>query len=124
MSERFEVGVVRTVEAIHAMPFDDGPEGRPHPHDYRVEVVVTASELDDRGMAVDLLDLGSAVDDALQIVRGADLESVRPADVLAVTVEVFARWIHDRVRDRLARGAVAVRVWEDEGAFGGYRGDG
>ena len=42
----------------------------------------------------------------------------------AVTVEVLARWFHERLADaiRAAGGeALAIRVWESPTAFGGYR---
>ena len=42
----------------------------------------------------------------------------------AVTVEVFARWVHDTLAPVvLAAGGetLAVRVWETAVAFGGYR---
>ena len=123
MSERYEVGVVRSVRATHVMPDDDGPEGEPHAHDYRVEVTVTTAELDANGMAVNLLDVEAALDAALDKVRGGDLDAIRPEHLPAVTVEVFARWVHDMVADRID-GDVAVRIWEHEQAFGGYRGAG
>ena len=123
MSERYEVGVVRSVRATHVMPDDDGPEGEPHAHDYRVEVTVTTAQLDANGMAVNLLDVEAALDAALDKVRDADLDAIRPEYLPAVTVEVFARWVHDMVADRIDRG-VAVRIWEHEQAFGGYRGAG
>ena len=123
MSERYEVGVVRVIRATHVMPDDDGPEGEPHAHDYRVEMTVTTAELDANGMAVNLLDVEAALDAALDKVRDADLDAIRPENVPAVTVEVFARWVHDMVADRID-GRVAVRIWEHAQAFGGYRGAG
>jgi len=119
--ERFGAGVVRSVRATHLMPDDDGPEGRPHAHDYRVQVTVEVPALDLRGMAVDLLDLEAALDTALGAVRNGDLETIRPSHLPAVTVEVFARWIHDRVREGIPSGDIAVQVWEHEEAFGSYR---
>jgi 6-pyruvoyl-tetrahydropterin synthase len=123
-SERFGAGVVRSVGATHVMPDDDGPEGQPHAHEYRVEVTVEVPALDLRGMAVDLLDLEAALDAALTRVRDRDLETIRPPHLPAVTVEVFARWIHDQMRERILSGDIAVRVWEHEQAFGSYRSDG
>jgi 6-pyruvoyltetrahydropterin/6-carboxytetrahydropterin synthase len=41
----------------------------------------------------------------------------------AVTVEVFARWVHDSLSPAVAAAggeALAVRVWETPVAFGGY----
>ena len=118
--ERFGAGVVRSVRATHVMPDDDGPEGQPHAHDYRVEVAVEVPALDLRGMAVDLLDLEAALDEALDGVRDRDLDAIRPPHLPAVTVEIFARWIHDQVRERIPTGPdgeilLAIRAWAVRG---------
>lgn len=44
-------------------------------------------------------------------------------DVDAVPVEVFARWLHARLSDALSPlpgATLAVRIWENEVAFGGH----
>jgi 6-pyruvoyltetrahydropterin/6-carboxytetrahydropterin synthase len=51
-------------------------------------------------------------------------EELRPAEAEAVTVEVFARWVHDTLSPAVAAAggeSLAVRVWETPVAFGGYR---
>jgi len=56
-------------------------------------------------------------------VEGRNLEEIRPAGAEAVTVEVFARWVHDSLSPAVAVAggeALAVRVWETPVAFGGY----
>jgi 6-pyruvoyltetrahydropterin/6-carboxytetrahydropterin synthase len=119
----FQVGTGTTVRAIHVMPGAEGPEGKPHAHDYRIEVVVARAKLDDRGMVCDLDVLNLALEEAVSRVRDADLEAIRPPEAEAVTVEVFARWAHDALAQavRMAGGeALAVRVWESETEFGGY----
>ena len=48
---------------------------------------------------------------------------IRPAGAEAVTVEVFARWVHDTLSPAVADAggeALSVRVWETPVAFGGY----
>src|ERR1700733_6813495 len=98
-----EVGLSRSVRAFHIMPGLPGPEGQLHDHDYRIEIVVDREQLDDRGMVCDL--------DVLEAAQ-------------AVTVEVFARWVHDTLCPAVAAAggqALAVRVWETPVAFGGYR---
>lgn len=119
-----EVGTARPVRAFHVMPGAPGPEGELHSHDYRVEVVVQRPELDDRAMVCDLDVLDAALSETIAQVEGQDLEQIRPPDAEAVTVEVFARWVHASLADavREAGGAVlGVRVWESADAFGGYR---
>jgi 6-pyruvoyltetrahydropterin/6-carboxytetrahydropterin synthase len=103
------------------MPGMPPPEGERHSHDYRFDVVVSRDDLDERGMVVDLDLLDGALRDAAAQVDGADLEKI--VDAEAVTVEVFARWLHDRLAAALGRlpgTTLAVRVWESPVAFGGY----
>ena len=119
-----EVGLSRNVRASHIMPGMPGPEGQLHDHDYRIEVVVDREQLDDRGMVCDLDVLEAALVELTGRVEGRNLEEIRPAEAEAVTVEVFARWVHDTLSPVVAAAGgetLAVRVWETPVAFGGYR---
>ena len=120
----YEVGLSRGVRAFHIMPGLPGPEGQLHDHDYRIEVVVDRERLDGRGMVCDLDVLEAAMTELAGRIDGRNLEEIRPASAEAVTVEVFARWVHDTLTSAVAtEGAdtLAVRVWETPVAFGGYR---
>jgi len=100
-----------------------GPEGHLHDHDYRIEIVVDREQLDDRGMVCDLDVLEAALTELTSRVEGRNLEEIRPAGAEAVTVEVFARWVHDSLSPAVAAAGgetLAVRVWENPVAFGGY----
>jgi 6-pyruvoyltetrahydropterin/6-carboxytetrahydropterin synthase len=106
------------------MPGQPGPEGQLHDHDYRIEVVVNRDRLDERAMVVDLDVLEAAMTELTGRIDGRNLEEIRPATAEAVTVEVFARWVHDTLSPAVAAGggdSLAVRVWETPAAFGGYR---
>jgi 6-pyruvoyltetrahydropterin/6-carboxytetrahydropterin synthase len=120
----FEVGASAELRALHRIPWLPPPEGDLHAHDYRVEVVIERATLDGRGMVCDLDVVEAALQAAVAAVEGKDLDSIRPEGAEAVTVEILARWFHDRLADaiRLAGGeALTVRVWESPTAFGGYR---
>lgn len=120
----YEVGLTREVRAFHIMPGLPGPEGQLHHHDYRIEVVVDREQLDDRGMVCDLDMLEAAMTKLTGRIEGRNLEEIRPAEAEAVTVEVFARWVHDTLSPAIASAGadtLAVRVWETPVAFGGYR---
>jgi 6-pyruvoyltetrahydropterin/6-carboxytetrahydropterin synthase len=106
------------------MPGLPGPEGELHEHDYRIEIVVEREQLDGGGMVCDLDVLEAALTELTGRVEGRNLEEIRPAGFAAVTVEVFARWVHDTLSPVVAAAggeALAVRVWETAVAFGGYR---
>jgi 6-pyruvoyltetrahydropterin/6-carboxytetrahydropterin synthase len=118
-----EVGLSRSVRASHIMPGMAGPEGELHEHDYRIEIVVDREQLDDQGMVCDLDVLEAALTELTGRVEGRNLEEIRPAGFEAVTVEVFARWVHDSLSPVVAAAggeSLAVRVWETPVAFGGY----
>ena len=124
MSEGFEVGASAELRALHRMPWLPPPEGDLHAHDYRIEIVVERETLDERGMVCDLDLVDRALGDAVGALEGKDLDTIRPPDAEAVTVEILARWFHSRLAEpiRLAGGELlAVRVWEAATAFGGYR---
>jgi 6-pyruvoyltetrahydropterin/6-carboxytetrahydropterin synthase len=119
----YEVGLSQGVRAFHIMPGLPGPEGQLHDHDYRIEVVVDREQLDDRGMVCDLDVLEAALTKLTSQVQDRNLEEIRPAEAEAVTVEVFARWVHDSLAPVVAAeggDTLAVRVWETPVAFGGY----
>jgi 6-pyruvoyltetrahydropterin/6-carboxytetrahydropterin synthase len=121
----YEVGLSRNVRAFHIMPGLPGPEGQLHDHDYRIEIVVSRDQLDDRAMVCDLDVLEEALTGLTERIEGRNLEEIRPADAEAVTVEVFARWVHDTLSAALATAGgatLSVRIWETPVAFGGYRG--
>jgi 6-pyruvoyltetrahydropterin/6-carboxytetrahydropterin synthase len=119
----FQVGTSIQFPAQHIMPGVEGPEGELHSHDYRLEVVVEREKLDDRGMVCDLDVLDAALQRIDDRLRDQNLDVIRPDEAEAVTVEVFARWVHDTLASEL-RGSGAetltVRVWETAFAFGGF----
>jgi 6-pyruvoyltetrahydropterin/6-carboxytetrahydropterin synthase len=117
----YETGTALQVRAFHVMPGMPPPEGERHSHDYRLDVVVRRDDLDERGMVVDLDLLEGALRATAAQVAGANLEDVVDAD--AVTVEVFAWWLHRELAGALGplpEVTLAVRVWESAAAFGGY----
>jgi 6-pyruvoyltetrahydropterin/6-carboxytetrahydropterin synthase len=118
-----QVGTAVDVRALHVMPGAPEPEGSLHAHDYRIEIVVERAELDRQGMVCDLDVLDAALRGLADHVRDADLEKIRPDRFEAVTVEVFARWVHDRLSEPVRRAGgevLTVRVWESPLAYGGY----
>jgi 6-pyruvoyltetrahydropterin/6-carboxytetrahydropterin synthase len=120
----FEVGASSDLRALHRIPWLPPPEGLLHAHDYRVEVIIERATLDGRGMVCDLEVVEVALRQAVAELEGKDLDSIRPPETEAVTVEILARWFHARLADpiRAVGGeALAVRVWESPTAFGGYR---
>lgn len=105
------------------MPGAEGPEGERHQHDYRIDILVARSELDENGMVWDIDGLDAALAAILSSLEGKDLELVVRDDASAVTVEVLARWVHSELSRYMRttdEAMVRIRVWESPTAFGGY----
>ena len=121
----FQVGTAIEFPAKHVMPGVEGPEGQLHEHQYRLEVLVERERLDDRGMVCDLDVLDAVLQRIDDTVRDQNLEVIKPPSADAVTVEVFAEWAHRTLAAELrGTGAetLAVRVYENPDAFGGFTG--
>jgi 6-pyruvoyltetrahydropterin/6-carboxytetrahydropterin synthase len=121
----FQVGTAIEFPAQHIMPGMEGPEGELHEHRYRLEVLLERAELDDQGMVCDLDKLDAVLQRIDGTLRGQNLEVIQPPEAAAVTVEVFAKWAHRTISDELRDSGVdtvAVRVYENADAFGGFAG--
>jgi 6-pyruvoyltetrahydropterin/6-carboxytetrahydropterin synthase len=121
----YEAGCAVEFRSYHVMPGLPPPEGERHSHDYRLQVVASREDLDERGMVIDLDVLNGGLRALAHRLDGADLDQVIAPDMAteAVTVEVFARWAHDRLAETLGSSGhttLAVRLWESPTAFGGY----
>jgi 6-pyruvoyltetrahydropterin/6-carboxytetrahydropterin synthase len=119
----YEVGLRESFRAWHVMPDMEGPEGELHSHDYRLDVVLSRSELDNKGMVCDIDVVEAALRETVEEIAEKDLEVIKPPDAHAVTVEVLARWVHSNLAGRLPNDpaqTLHVRVWESPVAFGGY----
>jgi 6-pyruvoyltetrahydropterin/6-carboxytetrahydropterin synthase len=119
----YEVGLQQGFRAWHVMPDMEGPEGEFHSHDYRLEVVITRSELDDKGMVCDIDVVEAALRATVDEIADRNLDVIQPPDAYAVTVEVLARWAHSNLAGGLPNDpaqTLHVRVWESPVAFGGY----
>jgi 6-pyruvoyltetrahydropterin/6-carboxytetrahydropterin synthase len=121
----YEVGTTTSVTAFHVMPGLAGPEGERHSHDYRISVLVRRDDLAAEGWVCDLDVLGAALGKVTGNVVGRDLTEVIAPPTGAVTVEVFARWLHDSLASTIAEAGgewLSVRVYESDVDYGGYAG--
>jgi 6-pyruvoyltetrahydropterin/6-carboxytetrahydropterin synthase len=121
----YEVGTTTSVTAFHVMPGLAGPEGQRHSHDYRISVLVRRAGLAAEGWVCDLDVLAAALRKVTTNVAGRDLTDVIAPSDGAVTVEVFARWLHDSLASTIAEAGgdwLSVRVYESDVDFGGYAG--
>lgn len=117
----FEVGVAGSFDALHRLQGEVEGAGHDHSHDYRVEVVVRGDALTPDGMLLDLDRLNAALSECLAELDSADLDQLPSFAGVNTTVEMVARHIWERVRDRLPAGhglgALRVTLFETADAW-------
>jgi len=122
----YQTGTAREVRAFHTMPDMPPPEGEKHSHDYRLTLVVSREELDEKGMVVDLDVLIGALEDLTERLQDNDLDEIIAPEIGkdSVTVEAFAHWVHGKIGAAIATpgATLEVRVYENATEFGGYSG--
>ncbi len=122
----YELTVERTFSAAHRLRGYQGPCERLHGHNYRVQVTVGGSQLDEQGMLIDFAELKAICD---QVIDGLDhqyLNDLEPFRDSNPSSENLARYIYEQVAARLGGRPVAVKwvkVWESATSVVTYRGE-
>jgi len=119
MSSRYTLKVVTDFAAAHSLRNYSGNCERLHGHNWKVEVEVTARELDEVGMGMDFKTIKRATKDFLDELDHYNLNDVPPFDRINPTAENIAAYIYRRLAERLNAGRVwvsAVTIWETERA--------
>ena len=110
--------------ASHALTLvaEDHKCRRTHGHNYVVEIICAADELDERAMVVDYFDLDPAKQFIDETIDHRHLNDVIPGEP---TAERLASWLHQSLLGVLAPAVaerlVAVRVYETPKTWAEYR---
>lgn len=122
--DAYRLSVRRDLVARHYLTVPDpGPEGEVHGHHYTVEVRFAGPELGPHGYLVDVDAVEAALDRIADRYRDAVLNDLPEFEGRNPSVERFARAVGDRVAPEFEDApptALAVRVREDDGAWGGH----
>lgn len=122
----YELGTQRDFIARHFLIGGDfGAENLEHSHPYRLEVILSAAELDGHGYLIDLLELERAVDHVLGLYRDQLLNELPAFRGLNPSLEHFARILWGALIEQWSDPRIELRVmlWENERDWAGYRGD-
>jgi 6-pyruvoyltetrahydropterin/6-carboxytetrahydropterin synthase len=107
----FEVFVTSDFSAAHRLCDHPGPCARVHGHNFEVTATVRCRALDSGGMAIDFLDLRSALDEILGGLDHKELNSLPYFSEHPPTAENVARFVHAGLSSRLSgRGVEVARV--------------
>lgn len=121
----YTVAVTRDFIANHFLVGGDwGRENATHAHHYVVEISVESDTLNQHGYLVDIVDLEEALDQIVDDFRDSLLNDKPAFAGLNPSLEHFSRIIAERLVSLLhetPKGSLAVKLWENETCWAGYR---
>ncbi len=124
----YYVTVTGNISASHHLRGYQGKCENIHGHNYKVEVTIRATGLDDTGLALDFGILKAFVREVMERFDHKDLNSCEEFSQVNPSSENLARTIFSLIQEKIsARLQTAdisldkVKVWETEGNFVTYR---
>ncbi len=121
----FEVCVEHTFAAAHALRNYHGKCENLHGHNYKVQVRVTGSKLDEAGMLVDFAELKRLLRGATGRLDHQNLNELDPFDRINPSAENIAKFLYEEISGNLTRENAAaleeVKVWETDIQYACYR---
>lgn len=120
----YEVTVVREFVAWHWLTVPDpGPEGEHHSHQFRAELTLYGSELDEWGYLVDIDEVKGGLEGAVDRYEDATLNDLDEFAGLNPSAERLARFVVERFEAEAElppETTLRLRLWEDETAAVAY----
>jgi 6-pyruvoyltetrahydropterin/6-carboxytetrahydropterin synthase len=122
----YTLKVITGFASAHSLRGYPGECRRLHGHNWKVEVEVSASGLDELGMGIDFKDIKQAAREIAGRLDHQYLNDIEPFDTLNPTAENLAAWFFRELSQRLDNErvrVVAVTLWETERACVRYSED-
>jgi 6-pyruvoyltetrahydropterin/6-carboxytetrahydropterin synthase len=119
----YEVSTSASFSAAHRIREYSGKCERMHGHNWKVEVTVRSTELNDLGIVIDFRDLRKIVSGILEEVDHRIINDVAPFTSINPTAENLAKWLHDEISKKIAHVSVEslyVKVRETDSSFAAY----
>lgn len=112
--------------AAHNLMHYQGECENLHGHNWKVEVTVSARQLDKSGLGIDFKVLKAQTRELLQSLDHKYLNELEPFRTVSPSSENIARYLYEQLCDRLNSANVTVErvnVWESEYACASYSRD-
>jgi len=119
MTARYTLKIITDFASAHTLRDYPGACARMHGHNWKVEVEVTASELDAIGMGVDFRVIKQAARDIAERLDHRYLNDLEPFVQINPTAENIAAYFHQELSAQLNNDSIrvnAVTLWETERA--------
>lgn len=112
----YELIIKADFGAAHSLRQYKGKCERLHGHNWKLDIRVTADELNEDDMVLDFGDAKTAIANVLEAYDHYHLNEVPPFDTLNPTSENIARVLAERLQAELPEGVhvVAVTAWESD----------
>ncbi|MCK5091088.1 MAG: 6-carboxytetrahydropterin synthase QueD [Gammaproteobacteria bacterium] len=126
MSSRHCLKIVTDFASAHTLRDYPGDCSRMHGHNWKVEVEVTATKLDDVGMGIDFKRIKKATREVAERLDHRYLNDIKPFDEINPTAENLAAYFYRELTTLLNGPHVsvsAVTMWETERACVRYSED-
>lgn len=119
----YELMIETSFAAAHQLRGYKGKCENLHGHTWRVQVYVTAEELNELDLAIDFNDLKSITNEIISPLDHACINNIFPFTEKNPSSENIARWLFDSLKKKLTGYNInisAVTVWESDNASATY----
>lgn len=119
----FELMIETHFSAAHQLRGYRGECEKLHGHNWKVQVHVIASGLNELDMAIDFHELKEITEEVISPLDHGYLNDIFPFTEKNPSSENIAKWIYDSLKKRLNDGNInlsAVTIWESETASATY----
>lgn len=122
----YEISAFGHFDAAHFLRGYPGKCANIHGHRWKVEITLQGEKLDEMGILIDFMDVKNMLKEVLEVFDHKMLNDIPPFDGLNPTAENIARFIYERMADRLGDqtgsnvGITKVTVWESDAASATY----
>jgi len=120
----FELTINVNFEAAHYINNYSGKCSRLHGHNWKVEVNIYGSQLDELGMLIDFRDVKAAVNKIMVKLDHYCLNEIEPFSTINPTAENIAKYIYEQLRETREFDQNvklrSVKVWESLNSAAAY----
>jgi len=119
----YELKVVESFAAAHSLRNFRGKCESLHGHNWKLEVLVRASDLNEIGLVLDFKEIKNAVKEVLEELDHKHLNELPAFQSVNPSSEAIARYVFTRLSEKLNVGQVCVykvTAWESEDACAAY----
>lgn len=119
MTKRYTMKILLDFAAAHLLRNYEGVCNRLHGHNWKVEVLVTATKLDDVGMGMDFKVIKDATRELIGKLDHRNLNDIPPFDKINPTAENISEYLYTELSKSLNTDGIkvsAVTLWETDRA--------